>query len=167
VQDELQTACIGGAVDGGYDRDRQSRTARNMRSNTSCCERHCSSLSELRSFRSAPAQNALSPVPVMTTQRYGCSARKRSKRSHSSSAAAVLKRWRPRDGRGSPGEQLPAVPAPAAWRTFPCVFASGDSIPGHRVHLADSGWPCPLQSLSRRRAFASTMLRLASASRLG
>jgi len=27
-----------------------------MRSNTSCCERHCPSLSELRSFRSAPAQ---------------------------------------------------------------------------------------------------------------
>src|SRR5882672_745413 len=29
--------------------------------------------------------------------------------------------WRPRGGRGSPGEPLPAVPAPAAWCTFPCV----------------------------------------------
>src|SRR5216117_3978129 len=69
----------------------QSRTARNMRSNTSCCERHCSSVSELRSFRSAPAQKALSPAPVTTTHRYRCSAWKRSKSSHSLSAAPVLK----------------------------------------------------------------------------
>jgi len=32
-----------------------------MRSNTSCCERHCPSLSELRSFRSAPGAKRLVP----------------------------------------------------------------------------------------------------------
>src|SRR5882672_8515563 len=62
-----------------------------MRSKVSCCERHCSSLSVLRSFRSAPAQNALSPAPILTAQRYRCSSRKPSKSSHSSSAIRVSK----------------------------------------------------------------------------
>src|SRR5262249_44121261 len=60
-----------------------------MRSKVLCCERHCSSLSALRSFRSAPAQNALSPAPVSTVQRYRCSSRSPSKISQSSAAVRV------------------------------------------------------------------------------
>ena len=47
----------------------QSISARTIRSKMTCWRVHASSVMPRRSFRSPPAQNALSPVPVSTMQR--------------------------------------------------------------------------------------------------
>ncbi len=47
----------------------QSISARTMRSKMTCWRVHASSVMPRRSFRSPPAQNAFSPVPVRTMQR--------------------------------------------------------------------------------------------------
>src|SRR5882757_9645953 len=121
-----------------------------MRSNTSCCERHWSSLSELRSFRSAPAQNALSPAPVMTTHRYRCSPRKRSKSSHSSSAAPVLKALAT-SGRSRVTRRTASGRSCTRSVAYFSMRVRVPPIPFRAIEriLADSGWPCPASKLEQ------------------
>src|SRR5258706_465169 len=98
----------------------------------------------------AARMSALSPAPVMTTHRYRCSPRKRSKSSHSSSAAPVLKALAT-SGRSRVTRRTASGRSCTRSAAYFSMRVRVPAIPFRGIEdiLADSGWPCPASKLEQ------------------